>query len=176
MQGARQSERAPHPGHVPREPCATGEDLRAAVAAVLAALDAKPAWDVVVEQLADSETDSDEERELLRGMTAKEKRKYLRAKKKRAVKKKRVKKRAVTTGKESVEKRVKDTILREDVAAAGTDVLLAGRDFRLCLEVPPAEAGAEPPDAWCGVPGGHVRGERTLPPPGTSVPREVRTG
>ena len=157
---------------MPRDPCATGEDLRAAVAAVLAALDAKPAWDVVVEQLADSETDSDEERELLRGMTAKEKRKYLRAKKKRAVKKKRVKKRAVTTGKESVEKRVKDTILREDVAAAGTDVLLAGRDFRLCLEVPPAEAGAEPSDAWRGVPGVHVRGKRTTPLSDKSVPRE----
>jgi len=163
---------APVDDDVPREPCATGEDLRAAVAAVLAALDAKPAWDVVVEQLADSETDSDEERELLRGMTAKEKRKYLRAKKKRAVKKKRVKKRAVTTGKESVEKRVKDTILREDVAAAGTDVLLAGRDFRLCLEVPPAEAGAEPSDAWRGVPGVHVRGKRTTPLSDKSVPRE----
>ena len=105
-------------------------------------------------------------------MTAKEKRKYLRAKKKRAVKKKRVKKRAVTTGKESVEKRVKDTILREDVAAAGTDVLLAGRDFRLCLEVPPAEAGAEPSDAWRGVPGVHVRGKRTTPLSDKSVPRE----
>ena len=100
-------------------------------------------------------------------MTAKEKRKHKATKKKLAAKKSAPEARG-DDGQGVGRERVKDTILREDVAAAGTDVLLAGRDFRLCLEVPPAEAGAEPSDAWRGV---RPRQACTTPLSDKSVPR-----
>ena len=158
---------------VPSTPCANEEDLRAAVDAMLADLEAKPVWDVPVIEKVESGTDSEDEKEALKKMNAKEKRKYVRQKKKQAVKKKRVKKREVVTGVESVETRVKACILAEDVANRGTDVLLACRDFRLCLDVPPTEEKGEEGTSWRGVPGMHWKGRSTKPFTGKSVPHET---